>query len=166
MDTMHNDSVRTKWPTEDVNGPFRDDCDFHDKDLRFLSNFHEAPVDIWSHYFRTAEHAYQAAKADMQLFEKIKWAPSPGKAKRLGRQADLPPDWDVIKTGIMAEVVTAKFTQNRDLAGRLNRLEGPIVELNWWGDTFWGADINTGEGKNVLGRILMGVREMPLELLE
>lgn len=34
----------------------------------------------------------------------------PSKAKRLGRQVPLRPDWEQVKVPIMAELVRAKFT--------------------------------------------------------
>lgn len=45
--------------------------------------------------------------------------PTPGEAKRLGRQMKMRPDWDEIKFNVMREVVMAKFTQNPDLYQRL-----------------------------------------------
>jgi predicted NAD-dependent protein-ADP-ribosyltransferase YbiA (DUF1768 family) len=59
----------------------------------------------------------------------------------------------------MVEIVTAKFGQNPDAQRRLiETAPTPIVALNSWDDTYWGADIDTGRGRNKLGHILMGVR--------
>ena len=81
------------------------------------------------------------------------------KAKRRGSQAALRQDWNAVKTGLMKEIVTAKFTQNPHLAEKLLATgDRQIAEGNTWGDTFWGGDGRTGEGKNHLGRILMQVR--------
>lgn len=33
-----------------------------------------------------------------------------------------------------------------------------IVEVNNWGDTFWGYDINKQQGQNMLGKMLMEIR--------
>lgn len=33
-----------------------------------------------------------------------------------------------------------------------------LVEWNWWGDTFWGADTRELIGANVLGQMLMDIR--------
>jgi ribA/ribD-fused uncharacterized protein len=147
-------SSRQQWPTEEIVGPFEDD-------LEFLSNYY--PVEVYFHGrpFPSSEHAYQACKAfgEDDLFERIRQAEHPDEAKHLGRQADLPDDWGTARDRYMLEIVTAKFAQHPALADRLCTTEGPIVELNWWGDTYWGADLDTGEGKNMLGRILMGVRD-------
>lgn len=149
----------TQWPVEDiVIGPFKGRW-------RFLSNFHESSLTYGGHRFPTAEHAYQARKAYRQeaLFHQIKDADTPGEAKKLGYRARLPQDWDEAKVGFMTEIVTAKFCQNAHLARRLMETRSArnslIVELNGWGDTYWGAGEDTGEGENHLGRILMGLRD-------
>jgi ribA/ribD-fused uncharacterized protein len=145
---------KQNWPTEEVVGPFEDN-------LEFLSNYYAVEVYFHGRPFPSSEHAYQACKAfgEAGLFEQIRQASHPDEAKQLGRQADLPDDWGTVRDRYMLEIVTAKFAQHPALADRLCATEGPIGELNWWGDTYWGADLDSGEGKNMLGRILMGVRD-------
>ena len=83
----------------------------------------------------------------------------PDEAKRLGLQATLPDDWDEQKRYRMLEIVTAKFSQNPEYRAKLLKTgEMTLVELNSWDDTYWGADVKTGDGLNMLGQILMGVR--------
>jgi ribA/ribD-fused uncharacterized protein len=143
-----------EWPTEDVIGPFKGE-------LRYLSNFYHAPLRYDGTQFQTSEHAYQAQKCQsVDLYQKIAGSGDPSEAKELGRRAKLPSRWETKKRGIMTEIVVAKFTQNSHLGRKLAATEGPIVELNWWGDQYWGAGIETGMGENHLGRILMGVRAM------
>ena len=143
-----------QWPTTGVVGPF-------EGEYRFLSNFAPIGVRYDGTSFATAEHAYQAAKArdEPGLFDRIAASSDPDEAKRLGRRASLPDDWAERKRYVMLEVVTAKFGQNPECRERLLETgEETLVELNSWEDTYWGADGETGEGRNVLGRILMGVR--------
>ena len=84
----------------------------------------------------------------------------PGKSKGVGRRVQLRPDWEDVKTGIMEEIVRAKFTQHPELAARLLATgDKVLVEGNHWGDTCWGVDTRTGQGENRLGKILMKVRE-------
>ena len=60
----------------------------------------------------------------------------------------------------MEEIVRAKFVQNPYLMKKLlDTGELLLIEGNTWKDIFWGVDINSGEGKNHLGKILMNVRE-------
>lgn len=57
----------------------------------------------------------------------------------------------------MADIVTAKFEQNPELAARLiATAPAELIEGNSWGDTYWG--VCGGQGENRLGLILMAVR--------
>lgn len=122
----------------------------------FLSNFYPAPVTIWGHTFKNSEAAFQAAKCPERMEEFA--GLEAGKAKRLGRQVQVRPDWESVKKQVMYDVVKAKFTQNKDLAELLLMTgEARLVEGNTWHDTTWG--VHMGFGKNWLGEILMQVRE-------
>ena len=56
--------------------------------------------------------------------------------------------------------VKANYADYEDLKQQL-LATGELVleEGNIWGDTFWGVDAQTREGRNHLGRILMRVRK-------
>jgi ribA/ribD-fused uncharacterized protein len=74
------------------------------------------------------------------------------------RKHKLRRDWEAVKVGIMRKAVMAKFTQHEELRTLLlSTADAKIVEHaendNYWGN---GGD---GSGKNMLGRILMQVRE-------
>jgi ribA/ribD-fused uncharacterized protein len=124
---------------------------------RFLSNFYAARVEWDGVGYPTVEHAFQAAKTtDPQARERIRGAETPGAAKAMGRRVPLRPDWDAVKVDIMRELLFKKF-QDLDLAAALYATEDvPLVEGNWWGDTFWG--VCQGRGENMLGKLLMEVR--------
>ena len=67
-------------------------------------------------------------------------------------------DWEQVKDDIMYEVVRAKFIQHPILAQQLlDTRDAELIEGNNWGDTYWG--VCNGYGKNMLGRILMRVRD-------
>jgi predicted NAD-dependent protein-ADP-ribosyltransferase YbiA (DUF1768 family) len=34
-----------------------------------------------------------------------------------------------------------------------------LIEGNYWGDIFWGIDMNLDEGQNILGRLIMKIRK-------
>lgn len=127
-------------------------------EYRFLSNFWEAPFEVNGKRIRTVEHAFQAAKTLNELEQlAILSAPSPGTAKRLGRQCTLRKDWEEVKDRVMARLVWEKFSQNQDLKQKLlDTGDQELVEGNTWGDTYWG--VCRGKGKNRLGGILMAVR--------
>ena len=84
----------------------------------------------------------------------------PGKAKGVGRRVALRPDWEEVKAEIMYEIVLSKFTQHPELAEKLLETgDKTLVEGNSWNDTCWGVNLQTGQGENRLGVILMRVRE-------
>lgn len=129
-------------------------------EYRYLSNFYPSKVTYDEVEYPTVEHAFQAAKTlDPEERETVLQCSTAGKAKRAGRKVTKREDWDLVRVGIMAALVSQKFSTDEDLARRLyltgNEL---LVEGNDWGDVFWGAV--DGEGWNWLGRILMGVRVM------
>ena len=81
-------------------------------------------------------------------------------AARMGRdpKKTLRRDWESVKVGIMRDVVRAKFTQHDDIRQiLLSTGDAKIVE-HTENDSYWG-DGGDGSGKNMLGRILMEVRE-------
>ena len=125
---------------------------------RFLSNF--TPVNIFYEgiTYPSTEHAYQAAKTtDLQERLLIANAKTAGIAKRLGRTITLRKDWDKIKLHIMLELQRKKFS-DPELRRRLLETDTLYLEeTNTWGDTYWG--VCNGVGQNMLGKILMQVRD-------
>ena len=110
---------------------------------------------------RTSEHYVQAQKVPgTEHEEEIRNASGPGEAARMGRQRSRPlrPDWEQVKDDIMREVVLAKFTQHDDLRrALLDTGDAELIE-HTANDAYW-ADGGDGSGKNMLGKILMEVRE-------
>lgn len=128
-------------------------------DYFFLSNFYEKEGYSFMYNgieFTSAESAFQAQKSPdlASAFATL----NPRDAKHRGRHVSLRQDWDYVKCNIMREIVFSKFAQNLTLAKQLVATHPAIlVEENTWGDTFWGC-VN-GHGENILGLILMDVRE-------
>lgn len=131
---------------------------FEDEPNRFLSNFYEMAFDYQGKTWPTVEHAYQAMKTqEPAMREAIRFAKTPGLAKRMGRGIVLRKHWEAIKIGLMHELLRAKF-DNPDLAQRLLDTGNEYLrEGNTWGDKFWGTV--SGVGNNWLGLLLMEVRE-------
>ena len=135
------------------------DITIFDGDYAFLSNFYEVPVK-YKYVYGSAEAAYQAQKAtssdDAFKFTKYK----PDKAKRMGHKINIRPDWKEVKVAFMRDILFAKFFQNPKLAKMLLATgDSKLIEGNDWHDTFWGVDLETGEGQNNLGKLLMELRE-------
>jgi len=133
--------------------------DSFEGEFRFLSNFYPSRIKFEDAVYESVEHAFQAAKTlDKAERAEVRAAPSPGKAKRLGRKVTLREDWETVKVPIMRTLVEEKFC-NHELMKKLSATgDAELIEGNTWQDVFWGVDINTGEGKNKLGLILMAVR--------
>jgi ribA/ribD-fused uncharacterized protein len=131
------------------------------REYAFLSNFYPLPqrmVDGMGVAYPTAEHAFQASKTlDLEERQRIAALPTPGDAKRAGRQLALRPGWDEIRVWVMGEIVSAKFElpQLADLL--LVTGDAELIEGNGWGDTFWG--VCRGQGRNVFSHLLMAVRD-------
>lgn len=126
---------------------------------RFLSNFYEVEVTLDRELYSSVEHAYQASKTlDLEYRRMIRNAISPVKAKSLGKVVPIRPAWEDIKVDIMRELIRQKFSQNYFKQKLLATGDQTLVEGNYWGDTFWGTDLQ-GNGLNWLGKILMEVRD-------
>lgn len=78
-------------------------------------------------------------------------------AKRLGKAVQLPDDWDERKFEVMRELIRKKFENPLLRAMLLATEDAVLVEGNTWNDRVWG--VCHGMGQNMLGRILMDVRD-------
>jgi len=126
----------------------------------FLDNFYLHPVKYQGNWYPTSEHAFQAQKAiqDKAWWERIAKADNPGQSKAYGQECPLRPDWEEVKDQIMFDIVWSRFHRCEYLMDRLMMTDGTYIEEgNTWGDKYWGT-VN-GEGKNMLGLILMVIRE-------
>jgi ribA/ribD-fused uncharacterized protein len=110
----------------------------------------------------TVEHYYQAMKFpnDPDWQERIRNAPTPLKAKKMGLDAAHPVrgDWDAIKECVMKEALVAKFKQNMALLARLQETGGRELREVSAGDSYWGMGTR-GKGLNRMGKLLMEVRD-------
>lgn len=137
----------------------------------FLSNFAPSPLTFYHPTLGecdalNVEMAYQACKTDVkEEILDILVAPTPGRAKRLGRKATMRTNWHDVRLLNMGILVRLKFTQNPKLAERLLATgEETLIEGNWWHDNFWGVCDCRGcfggsMGQNNLGKLLMDVRK-------
>lgn len=124
----------------------------------FLSNFYNIPVTFDGITYQNNEAAFQAQKCIKYEDKKRFSVLNPSEAKHLGRKVSLRPDWEFVKVGLMKDIVRAKFEQNNILAEKLlSTGDIYLEEGNTWGDRIWGT-VN-GQGCNLLGQILMEVRE-------
>jgi ribA/ribD-fused uncharacterized protein len=133
---------------------------------RFLSNFAAFPVVFDGVEYPTAEHAYVAAKTlDPEIRASVRRIDTPGNAKYRGRSIVLRADWDDVRDEVMLAIVRSKFTRNPQAREQLIATgDAELIEGNTWHDNYWGRCRCKGcrgvvEAHNVLGRLLMMVRE-------
>jgi len=125
----------------------------------FLSTFHISPITLVigdkECKFLNVEAAYQAQKNPdiADKFSQVKGL----EAKRMEDKLKITvADWDNYKLIAMANALHAKFS-NKFLFAQLKTITEDIIQDNYWGDTYWG--VYKGSGKNILGRMLMNIRD-------
>lgn len=138
----------------------------------FLSNFYHYPITHEGIQYPTSEHAYQAAKTLAHL-DRIRIAdlPTPGQAKRYGRNITLRPHWENIKVATMRDILNLKFQDDNLRNALLRTGEAELIEGNYWHDNYWGLCTcqkcyTKGGDKNHLGKLLMAIRSEQREILE
>jgi N-glycosidase YbiA len=127
----------------------------------YFSNFSPHPIQLDGKQWPTSEHYFQAQKfRDEELQEQVRQASSPGIAARLGRDRTKPMrrDWEAVKDDVMRRAVRAKFTQHESLRRKLLATADAVLVEHTDRDSYWG-DGGDGSGKNMLGRLLMELRE-------
>jgi ribA/ribD-fused uncharacterized protein len=127
-----------------------------------FSNFARYPIMIDGRVWKTSEHYYQAMKFDGndEHVNVIFRAKSPMEAATKGREHHRPlrDDWDEVKDDVMYKALVAKFTQHKYLREVLLGTGDAILIEHTRNDSYWG-DGGDGTGKNMLGILLMKLRE-------
>lgn len=138
-----------------------------DGDYAILSNFAPAVVKFDGLYFPTVENAFQAAKSLTSLGRQEFVKLTPSEAKKLGRRIRLRLDWNDVKDAVMFSLLMQKFRYGtRAYATLMSTGDGHICEGNTWHDNYWGdcscPRCAAVEGKNMMGKLLTEIRDMPL----
>ncbi len=134
---------------------------------RWLSNFFPCAINYNGDKFLSTEHAYQAYKTEDPLWrEAIRIASTPAIAKQKGMKAPLRHNWEDIKDSIMLDVLRLKFQDTTLRDKLLETYPKYIIEGNVWHDNHFGVCLledcdkcRDKKGENVLGHLLMHVRE-------
>jgi hypothetical protein len=127
----------------------------------FFSNFAPFPITIDGITWPTSEHYFQAQKfADPAIQERIRAATSPMDAAALGRNRAFPlrSDWEQVKDQVMYAALRAKFTQHVELRDQLLATGDATLVEHTSNDRYW-ADGGDGRGRNMLGKLLMQLRD-------
>jgi ribA/ribD-fused uncharacterized protein len=126
-----------------------------------FSNFAAYSIKVHGKRWPTSEHFFQAQKfEDSTVREAIRAVKSPLIAARMGRDRKhrIRRDWDKARVEIMREALRAKFTQHDDLREQLLSTGDAEIVEHTENDEFWG-DGGDGSGTNMLGRLLMELRD-------
>lgn len=134
----------------------------------FLSNFHSCTIRFDGIIYPDVETAYQCQKTlsqperDHVMFVyDDKGVPirrtTPGEAKRAGKRVTKRKDWYEVKIDVMRELLIEKFKTSRLADLLIATGDAELVEVNTWGDVFWG--VVNGKGENHMGKLLMEIRE-------
>jgi ribA/ribD-fused uncharacterized protein len=126
-----------------------------------FSNFSAHGFELDSKYWKTSEHYFQAMKfVGTEYADKVREARSPKEAAELGRRRDFPlrKDWEKVKDDVMRKAILMKFQTHDDIRELLLSTGDEELVEKTTGDTYWGCGTD-GTGKNMLGKILMEVRE-------
>lgn len=115
-------------------------------DYEFLSNSYPLTLVYNNREYVSVEHFYQYAKY----------------AKNRGKSVSLKKHWDVHRNRVMQQALKKKFTDSmmRDLLIKTGNKE--LVNQNHKHDRFWGVCVcvkHHGSGTNMLGKILMKIRD-------
>lgn len=127
----------------------------------FMSNFARYPVIVDEIRYRTSEHYFQSMKfVGTEWESKVREACTPMQAATMGRNRSLPlrRNWESVKDNVMRKVVEAKFRQHSDIAAQLLETGDARLVEKTSDDRYWGCGTE-GTGKNMLGIILMEVRD-------
>lgn len=127
----------------------------------FLSNLYPCRILFQGKGFSSAEAAYQYGKPnDRMVAEWLVQAPKP-RFCALAAHALLPydvkPNWASRKVTRMRAVLLVKFREHKELRDKLLATrKAKLVEIS--SDGFWGTG-KRGQGKNMLGKLLMEIRK-------
>jgi ribA/ribD-fused uncharacterized protein len=131
-----------------------------------FSNFSPHGFELDGKFWKTSEHYFQAQKFVGTIFEEqIRLCKSPSDAAKLGRDRSKPLrlDWEEVKDNIMRKAVLQKFKTNQDIQKILLSTGDEYLVENTTSDYYWGCGTD-GTGKNMLGKILVEVREFLKEI--
>src|SRR6476469_1589456 len=127
-----------------------------------FSNFSSHGFELAGEYWQTTEHYFQAQKfPETHHCEQIRVVKTPKDAANMGRDRSRPlrTDWEQVKDDIMRKAVLRKFETHEDIRKELLSTGDAEIVENSPIDYYWGCGAD-GSGKNMLGIILMEVREI------
>lgn len=129
--------------------------------FRAFSNLSPHSIFLDGTTWRTCEHYYQGQKyLNSEYRYYVLTTISPYDVMDRGRDTTLPlrSDWQQVKNEIMGKAVRAKINQYFEVRELLLSTGNATIIFHAESDNYWG-DSGDGSGKNMLGRLLMQIRD-------
>jgi N-glycosidase YbiA len=125
----------------------------------FMGNYSRYRFYVYDRWWSCVEAPYQAMKTfDRAEQDAIQQAKTSNEARLLGQKVSFRSDWDQVKDSVMKECLMAKFLQHKDIRDQLMATGQEELIEDSPVDYYWGCG-KDGSGKNMLGKLLMEVRE-------
>lgn len=127
----------------------------------WLSNFYPCTIDWNGHKYHSVEHAYVSEKSTEYSW-KVKCSDktiTAGQIKRAGRRIPIRENFEFEKVDIMEQLLRIKFEREYLKQKLISTHPSELVEGNFHNDMFWGFCLKTNKGQNILGKLLMKIRE-------
>lgn len=126
-----------------------------------FSNFYMTPIEAWGMHFRSTEHGYAYYKAvamhEPEKAKEILVAPNARSAKIIGDKVTTNQQWQEDKKSVMYYLLQQKAKQCRKFNKELQATQEQVL-IEDTNHEYWGRG-NNGNGQNVLGRLLMTIRQ-------
>lgn len=115
----------------------------------------------WRNNSEAGFQAQKFAKTNPERYDQILSLKSPGAAASAGRSREfvIDPDWDRKRDDFMREELYHKFSENDDIREVLLSTGDEELIEDSPVDYYWGIG-KTGKGKNMLGILLMELRDL------
>ena len=126
-------------------------------DYEYLAMTYNYPITVDNITYTNAEAAFWAQRImDKKARNKLSRL-SAMKARAKALQAEPIDDWDETKDDILKKVLEIKFSDEQLKKKLLSTGTAKIVNNNTYRDDYYG--VYNGKGKNMLGKMLMELRE-------
>jgi hypothetical protein len=126
-----------------------------------FTNFSHHGFELDGDWWYTSEHYFQAQKLTGTTHaEEIRKLPTPRAAFNRAHELShlVRSDWLQVRDAVMRKAVERKFEFNTDIRAVLLSTGDALLVENSPVDSYWGCG-SDGKGKNMLGKILMEVRD-------
>ena len=129
----------------------------------WLSNFFPVQIEYEGLTYPSVEHAYQAGKLINIEDRKLFLIMSAAQAKRNWKKYKTYNLTEEFRLNLMYQLLSIKFNQEPFKSLLIATGDCNIQEGTRWFEPFWGKQLSTGEGKNMLGHLIMQIRKQIMD---